>query len=188
VIYATAPILAAALGWWLARERPKARTLNAACLSFAGVAIVVSGGLAAGHVLGDAVAVLMTALNALYMVLIRRFRDTPVVFAGGVSGLQLFILGWLIADPLAVTRQDAVLLVVFGISFAVAVILWTEGTRLVTAADSALIGTADIPFAIILAWLILAELPPPASFLGGAIVLAAVLGHVLREARQGAAI
>ena len=39
----------------------------------------------------------MTIGMALYMVLIRVFRDSPVVLAGGVSALQLFFVGWFVA-------------------------------------------------------------------------------------------
>jgi drug/metabolite transporter (DMT)-like permease len=181
VIYATAPFMAAALGWWLLRERVERRTLVAACVSFAGVLVVVVGGLGTGSIGGDAVALAMTLGNALYIVLIRLFRDCPVVLAGAVSALQLFVVGCFVADPLAVARDDVVLLALFGTSFAVAVVLWTEGTRRVTAAEAGLLGSAETPFAILLAWLLLAELPPAASLAGGAIVLAAVLAHAGRD-------
>ena len=69
------------------------------------------------------------------------------------------------------------LLVAFGGSWALAVILWTEGTRLVTAAESGLLGSAEVPFAVLFGWLILAEIPPAASVAGGAIVLLAVFCH-----------
>ncbi|MGF1611241.1 MAG: DMT family transporter [Kiloniellales bacterium] len=190
VIYATAPFLAAALAWWLFRERLQGRTAVAAVVSLAGVAIVVAGGLGTGKLTGDGVALAMTVACALYMVLIRAYRDSPVVWAGGVSGFQLFAVGWLVADPLAVTRQDALLMALFGCSFAVAVVLWTEGTRLIPAAESGLLGSAETPFAILLAWLLLAELPPLASFAGGAVVLAAVFAHAaagMRGARSDAA-
>jgi len=68
-------------------------------------------------------ALLMTAGSALYMVLIRVFHDTPVVFAGAVSALQLFFVGWLVVDPLTVSSTDAWMLVLFGVTFAVAVVL-----------------------------------------------------------------
>jgi drug/metabolite transporter (DMT)-like permease len=186
VIYATAPFMAAGLGWWLMRERLERPALLAAAFSFVGVAIVVAGGLGSGNVVGDAVALMMTFGSALYMVLIRRFRDSPVVLAGGASALQVFLVSWLVVDPLAVSRQDMVLLALFGTSFAVAVVLWTEGTRIIPAAEAGLVGTAETPFAILLAWRLLAELPPPASFFGGGLVLAAVFTHAARDvARTG---
>ncbi|MEX3011204.1 DMT family transporter [Hoeflea sp. TYP-13] len=184
VIYATAPFMAAGLGWWIMRESVHARTFIAGGFSLLGVAIVVAGGLGTFSVGGDMMAVVMTFGNALYMVLIRRFCDVPVVWAGGMSALQLFFVSWLVTDPLAVSAQDAALLAAFGLSFAVANVLWTEGTRLIPAAQSGLFGSAETPFAIILAWLLLAELPPVASFAGGSMVLAAVFGHAAIDARR----
>lgn len=184
VIYATAPFMAAGLGWLLMRERCRRRTIAAAAVALIGILAVFAGGLGAGSFLGDLVALAMTLGSALYMVLIRRFHRSPVVLAGGVSALQLFALGWLVADPLAVSQRDAVLLALFGLCFAVALVLWTEGTKLVTAAESGFLGCAETPFAILFAWLLLAELPPPASFVGAAIVLAAVVAHAAGDVTQ----
>ncbi len=177
VIYATVPFMAAGLAWWLLRESFQWRTAVTTAFSLLGVVILVAGGLGSGKLVGDTVALIMTLGNALYMVLIRVFRDSPVVLAGGVSALQLFFVGWFVVDPLAVSQQDAVLLSLFGISFALAVVLWTEGTKLIPAAEAGLLGSAEAPFAILLAWLLLAELPPLTSFIGGSIVLAAVFTH-----------
>jgi len=184
VIYATAPFLAAALGWLLIRERFRLRTAVTATLSLIGIVVVVAGGVGSGNLAGDMVALVMTFGNALYMVLIRTFKNCPAVLAGGVSGLQLFAVGFFVVDPLAVTQRDMMLLVVFGLTFALAVVLWTEGTKLIPAAESGLLGTSETPFAILLAWLILAELPPATSFLGGGIVLAAVLAHATYDATR----
>lgn len=71
-------------------------------------------------------------------------------------------------------------MVAFGVTFACAVILWTEGTRLVSASESGVLGSAEVPFAILFAWIFLAELPPAASIAGGAVVMAAVIVHAFR--------
>ncbi|MCP5116558.1 MAG: EamA family transporter, partial [bacterium] len=63
------------------------------------------------------------------------------------------------------------------LAFAAAVVLWTEGTRLIPAAESGLLGSAETPMAIAMAWIILSEAPPTASIIGATIVLAAVLAH-----------
>jgi drug/metabolite transporter (DMT)-like permease len=123
----------------------------------------------------------MTFGSALYMVLIRKFRDTPVVWVGAVSAFLLFALGWFVTDPLAVSQRDAILLAAFGASFALASVLWTEGSRLIPAAEAGLLGSAEVPFAILFGWLFLAEFPPAASLVGGAIVLFAVFAHAARD-------
>jgi drug/metabolite transporter (DMT)-like permease len=145
---------------------------------------MVGAGIGSGGA-GDLAALVMTLLCALYIVLVRRYRDAPVVWAGAVSAFLLFGLGWVVTDPLQITARDALLLLVFGGTFAAAVILWTEGARLVPSAEAALLGLAELPAGIALAWLLLDEVPPPATFAGGAIVLTAVLWHAMRDRSQG---
>lgn len=184
VIYATAPFATALLAWVLVREPFRLPTVAAAVLSLAGVAVMVHSGLGTGNLLGDGLALLMTIGSALYMIMIRAFRDTPVVWAGAVASLLLFVFGWFVTDPLAINGRDAILLVVFGTSFALASVLWTEGSRLIPAPESALLGAAEIPAAVLFAWFFLAEIPPAASLLGGVVVLAAVLTHGLNDWRS----
>jgi drug/metabolite transporter (DMT)-like permease len=190
VIYATAPFITALLAFLLVREPFRAQTLAAAAVSLCGVAIMVGSGFGTGHLLGDGLALLMTTGSALYMIMVRAFRDTPVVWAGAVSAFLLFVFGWFVTDPLAVSARDAVLLATFGASFALASILWTEGSRLIPAPESGLLGSAEVPFAIVFAFLFLGEVPPAASMIGGAIVLCAVFVHAGRDwlvARRSAA-
>jgi len=189
IIYATAPFIAALLGWLVVGERARTKTLLAALLSLAGVGMIVFSGLGSGQPFGDGLALLMTFCSALYMVMIRKFRETPVVWAGAVSGFILFALGWFVTEPLALTGRDALLLAGFGVSFALASVLWTEGARLLPAAEAGLLGSAEVPFAILFGWMFLAELPPAVSLAGGAVVLAAVFahaGHDWRQARRAA--
>lgn len=181
IIYATAPFIAAALEWLIRGVGVRPSTMIAATTSLLGVAIMVGASAASGALAGDVLALGMTLGMSLYMVLIRVFTTTPVVLAAAASALQLFVLGWFITDPLAVSQSDAILLILFGIVFAVAAILLTEGTRIIPAAESGLLGSAETPFAVLFAWLILAELPPSASLIGGTIVILAVLGHAARD-------
>ncbi|MET2827615.1 DMT family transporter [Mesorhizobium shangrilense] len=181
IIYATAPFVTALLAFALVRERFRPQTMIAAAVSLCGVAIMVWSGFGTGNLFGDFLALLMTIGSALYMIMVRAFRETPVVWAGAVSAFLLFVLGWFVTDPLAVSPRDAVLLVTFGASFALSSILWTEGARLIPAPESGLLGSAEVPFAILFAFLFLAEIPPAASIIGGAIVLCAVFAHAGRD-------
>lgn len=190
IIYATVPFMAAVLEWRLLGARADRRTLSLALISLFGVGFMVWGGIGAGGNLGNMVAMFMTFSMALYMVLIRAFGEAYAMIAGAISAFQLFIAGLFVINPLAVSASDAGLLVLFGASFAIAVILWTEGTLRIPAAEAGFLGTAETPLAVLFAWLILTELPPAASLVGGAIVLAMVMVYTLgpllesRRARQ----
>jgi drug/metabolite transporter (DMT)-like permease len=184
IIYATVPFAAAFLEWVMLRQKVRRPTMVAATISVAGVLVMVAAGVGSINLLGDFVAVLMMLGNALYMVLIRVFSKTPVVLAGAASAFQLFVIGWFFTDPLDVSVHDGILLTFFGLSFAIAVILWTEGTKLITAAESGLLGSAEVPLAIFMAWVFLAEVPPLTSFIGGFMVLCAVVWHAIRDYKR----
>jgi drug/metabolite transporter (DMT)-like permease len=191
VIYATVPFIAAGLEWLIAGAGTGRRTLLTAFLSLAGVFVMAAGGWGSGGLTGDLFAFLMTVGCALYMVLIRRFRDTSAVWAAAVSALILFAASWLLTNPVAISARDAWLTLGFGVSFGLAVILWTEGTMLIPAAESGLLGTSELPLAVIFAWLLIGEVPPFASVAGGVIVLLAVFCHaagdiLLRRGRKAA--
>lgn len=184
VIYATVPFVVALFAWVIAGEVFRRQTAVAATVCLAGVAIMFWSGLGGGHAFGDALALMMTCLFAFYAALVRRFRNASVVWAGAVSAFLGVIPAWLLSDPLTVPRSSIAPLVFFGFTFALAVILWTEGARRIPAAEAGLLGTTEVPFGIFFAWLFLAELPPTASLVGGAIVLGAVFWHAWRDARS----
>ncbi|GAA2863148.1 drug/metabolite transporter (DMT)-like permease [Aminobacter niigataensis] len=181
VIYATVPFVVALLAWVIIGEVFRRQTAVAAAVCLVGVAVMVWSGLGGGHAFGDMLALLMTFTFALYATLVRRFRNASVVWAGAVSAFLGIFPAWFVTDPLAVPSQDIAVLAIFGLTFALAVVLWTEGARRIPAAEAGLLGTAEVPFGIFFAWLFLAELPPVASLAGGAIVLAAVFWHAWRD-------
>lgn len=184
IIYALVPFAAALLEWLLLHQAVRRSTMIAAAVCVAGVLVMVAANFGSVNLLGDSVAVLMMLGNALYMVLIRVFSRTPVVLAGAASAFQLFVVSWFFTNPLEVNLHDGVFLMLFGLCFAAAVILWTEGTRLITAAESGLLGAAEVPLAIFMAWVFLTEVPPAASLTGGIMVLSAVIWHAVRDYRK----
>jgi drug/metabolite transporter (DMT)-like permease len=181
VIYATVPFMAAAIDWSVLGLKPRLQTILTALASLVGVVVIVAGSVGGGHLLGDALAVVMTFGCAIYLVMIRAWRDTPVVWAAAVAAFLLFLAGWVATDPLAISVRDFLVIAGFGLSFAAASILWTEGGRLLPASEAGLLGAAEVPLAILFGWLILAETPPLQSFAGGAIVLVAVFVHAGRD-------
>ena len=90
IIYATVPFAAAVLALLLLGERVRRQTMLAALVSLAGVTMVMLPGAGGGSVRGNVLALVMMLLSALYMVLVRKFRDTPVVWAAAVSAFLLF--------------------------------------------------------------------------------------------------
>lgn len=157
-----------------------ARALVAASVSLVGVALV-AGGVGGRFWAGDALALAMTLLMALTAVLIRLCPATPSLRAMAASALPLAALGLALGDPWSLGARDAALLGAFAASFALAVILLTEGARRLPTAQVTLLGGAELPLAITLGALVLGEVPPLTTLAGGAILLAAILWHAIDE-------
>ena len=57
--------------------------------------------------------------------------------------------------------------------------LYIIGSSLIPAALSALISTMEAPLGALWAWIGVGEVPPKATFVGGSVVFASVLGKLL---------
>ena len=167
VILATVPFMAAGLAWLILRERLRRSTVVAAVIALAGVTLTVAGNLGPGDLDGNIRAVILALSLALLIVLIRRFEGADSVLALGLAGVLLFVVALVVADPLGVDADEFPLLVFFGAVFAVSLVLWAEGVRLIPAAEAGLLGASETPFSILLAWIVLAEAPPVATVVGG---------------------
>ncbi len=174
LIYALTPFAAAALDRLIRGERVRRSVMASAAVSTAGVLVIIGGGLGGSHLAGDAMALLMVAMFALYTVLIRAFPAAPAIRAGGWSALILVPVALAIGDPFAAPAQDVGWLLAFGLSFALAVVLFTEGAQRIAPAEAGFYGGAETPLAIAFAWVFLSEAPPMATLIGGSVVVIAV--------------
>ncbi len=180
IIFATAPFLTAAIArvWFGTREG--GATLVASAAALLGVVVMMGGASVQGHLAGDLLALGMTLLMATMMVIIRQYRQTPMLPAASASALLCALLAWPFAAPLSVTPSEMWELALFGVTqFGLGLLLLTLGTRLVSATESALVNTLEVPLAALWVWLAFNEVPSWSTLAGGAIVVAAVVGHVV---------
>jgi drug/metabolite transporter (DMT)-like permease len=180
VINATAPFVTAALAWAWTGEREHWTTFVASSVAVLGVLATVLDALDSGRLLGNLLALAMTLLISGMMVVIRRQRAVCMLPAAALSAFLCALLVWPWAEPASVTGADFENLVLFGtLQFGLGLLLLTLGTRLISATRSALIGALETPLAPALVWLAFGEVPSPMTCLGGAIVLAAVVGDLI---------
>lgn len=176
LIYGAVSFIAAALGWIFLGERPTARIAIASMTAFGGVGIIVSGGIAGGHLAGDLLALFMTLMLASGMVVYRAFPKTTAALPAAVSSLLLLPIAFHFGEPLAVPLSQLPLLAFFGLVFAVASVTLSEGARRLAPPETALLSTLELPLAPLLAFAILGERLLPATLIGGTIIVVAVIG------------
>jgi drug/metabolite transporter (DMT)-like permease len=189
IIWSLVPLATAVAAWVVLRERASVSTVVASLIAFAGVVVMLVGSPGEGDVLGDALSFLMMLFGVATILVPRRYPGIPFMTASMVAALISCLIALPFATPLAATPWDLAVLATFGIvQGAVGMVLFGMGARLIPSAESALISALEGPLGPLWVFLALGTMPMAATFVGGGIVLAAVIGHILLESWREAAL
>jgi drug/metabolite transporter (DMT)-like permease len=185
VIYATVPFVTAALAYFVIGEKPSRSTLIGSTVALFGVGVMLWGSEMGGSLFGQFLAVLMTLSMAGFTTIMRRHRDVPMLPAMALSAWICSFACFWFAAPLSITGNDLMLCIAFGIlQNATGLALYTFGSKRVPAAEATLLAALEVPFTPLWVFLFLGEAPSLQTLLGGAIVLTALLLHIVSEFRR----
>ncbi len=188
----TAPLLLVGWSWARTRRIPATRTLVAAAVSLAGLALVLD---LTGGVRLDLVGVLWGAGAAVclsgYFVMSADARDDlpPVLLAGAGLTVAAVVIALIGVAGLLPLEASSVPVGLFGArtSFLVPVVIlillssvFAYVTGIVAAARlgpriASFVGLTEVLFAVLFAWALLGQLPTGMQLLGGVLVLAGVV-------------
>ena len=184
-ILSLSPFFAALFAWLALGEAVGRATLVAMALSLLGVGFMFGDGLTAGTLAGNWYALGACLSYSLALVAMRRGRAVDMLPAVCLAGVLTVAVSGLVAGSVSVGQlsigiRDLVLALLLGVvQLGFQYILVTAGTRSVPVAEVALIGRLSLVLAPLWVWLMVDEVPSGLTLIGGAIVLAAVMGHGL---------
>jgi drug/metabolite transporter (DMT)-like permease len=185
LLLATAPVFAGALGWVLLAERPPARTWVATGVVLCGVAVIVSGGLGGGHLLGDLAALGAALSIAGTLVLIRLGRPAVMLPSMALGALLAALVAAPLAAPGSVDGRDALLLALLGlVILPVAFGAISLGPRHLPAQEVSLLMLLETVLGPLWAWALLGQAPGAATLSGGVLIVGALLAHALLGIRR----
>lgn len=188
-LFAASPFLTALIGWAVLGERVRPETWAAMGVAMAGIFVMVRDGLEGGALAGN-VAALLSALGFAVFTVSLRWRglaDTlPSVLLGGIFSIAVgALLAGHLGQTLAVPLPDALWSMAMGAgTLSGGMVLYTLGSRVVPAAELALLSNIEVMLAPLWVWLFLNETASAATFMGGAILLVAVTMNGLSGARR----
>lgn len=182
LLLATAPFIAAVLSWGVLRERIDAATALAIALIFGGVAIIGSGSLGSGRLLGDAFALANACTIAAYYVTLRTAGPRNMLPQLALGTL----LGGLLAVPFAefapVTQTQVWLILLSGaVILPGAISLLMLGPRYLPAPEVSMITLLEVILGPLLVWAVIGENPGQATLIGGAVIILVVGAHTARR-------
>jgi DME family drug/metabolite transporter len=188
-LFAASPFFTAILAWLILREEVRPATWAAIALAMVGIFIMVREGLAAGAMAGN-VAALISALGfAIFTITLRWGRLSDMLPAVVLGGIFSIIAGALVAgqldQPLLVPLADILYAMGMGaVTLAGGMVLYTLGSRVIPAAEAALLSNVEVMLAPIWVWLFLGETASTGTFVGGAVLMVAVIFNALSGARR----
>ncbi len=186
LMQAGVPLIAALLTWTLFREKISAPTWAAIAAVIVGVAIMVSESFT-GKVspLGDGLALLISIMFAIATVITRRHSEVRMTPAVCLGTTMAACASGLLAGHYAVGAMDLGWLIVFGaINLGMGLAMFTTGARLIPAALAALVGTLEPVLGPIWVWLVHNEIPSTRTLMGGSVVFAALVTHLLLDRQR----
>lgn len=181
------PVFTALFAWIALRERVHLRTLLAIIASIVGIGLMVSDGIAAGTVFGNAMAILAAMSFACFVVVLRKANAVDLLPTAAVGATLAAIAAAIMMEgDVRVSGQDFVLCLVWGAVLSCAAhFLIVTTSRALPGAELTLLLLVEFILGPTWVWLFINEQPSVTTLAGGAIVLAAVAGYSAASMRRG---
>ena len=189
LLFATAPFMAAVLGWLVLREPVRAATWIAIAVALGGILIMVSDKTGDVAVQGS-LAALGSALGfAVFTVALRWGRSgemLPSVFLSGLFAIVItFGICQFLALSVVLSLQDGGVAMGMGVfQVGAGLILYTLGSRSLPAAELTLLSLAEVLLGPLWVWLFLNETASLNTLVGGAVLLMAIAGNAVSGKRR----
>jgi len=179
VIIAAAPLLAAAMSWLWLGERTSARVWIAMLCTALGIGIVISGSLGGGDLSGDLLAVGAIASFGAVIVLLRKYPAMSRTMVVGLGGVGMAVVAWWPATITGYSAETWFAFIAMGAVIGpLARVMLATAPRYLPAAEVSLFAPVETVFATLWAFLAFGEAPTAQTWIGGTVVLAALLWGV----------
>ncbi|GAB3127750.1 EamA family transporter [Glaciibacter psychrotolerans] len=186
------PVFLVLFFWARSRRHPGAFTIVGAIVALVGLVLVLNlTGDVTPSMIGVAWALLASFGSCIYYVISARADKElpPIVLAAGamiVASIALVLLAVVGLTPLRATFGEVAFLgtsvswlvpaaVILGMSTIAGYLLGIAGASRLGSRLASFLGLTEVLFAVIIAWLLLGEIPVAIQFVGGALILTGVV-------------
>ena len=190
LLFASAPFMAAMLGWIFLRERVRKATWVAILFAIVGIGIMVQDKSQGGAELLGNLAALGSAFGfAVFTVALRWGRSgdmLPAVFLSGIFAICITSsICFLSGLSFKVSVNDTSISMGMGVfQVGAGLVLYTLGSKTLPAAELTLLSLAEVLLGPLWVYLFLNEVATLNTLLGGLVLLLAIAGNAISGARR----
>ena len=184
-IISTQTIFLAVFGFLFLKEKITFRGMISIFLAFSGIVVMLGDSINQGTLFGNIVAFAIPINFTILVMIIRKFPELDMVPAIFYSGVFSAIYGIILASNLAFSSNDILMGFLLGVpQLAFGFICVTIGSKTTPAVTVGLLMLLETIFAPIWVWIFLSEVPPISVFVGGSIIIFAVILKSFDKSRE----
>ena len=175
-IIQTQTLFLAIFGYIFLKEKIAKITLISIILAISGITLMLGHSLTSGQILGNIVAFIMPISFAALIIIVRKYPNIDMVPLQLIAGIIAMVIGYYAAGRIDVSLYDIFLGFIAGFfQVGLGFIFITIGARSTPSAVVGIIMMSEAIFGPLWAWIFINEQPQPIVFIGGSIILLAVL-------------
>ncbi len=175
-IISTQTMFLAIFGYFYLKEKVSLIGSISILLAMSGIIIMVGDSISGGSLFGNIVALAIPINFAILVMIIRKNTKVDMVPAIFYSGIFSLIYGFFLAESFEFTKHDLWMGFLLGVpQLAVSFICITIGSRTVESATVGILMLMETLCAPLWVWLFLNEIPPISVFIGGAVIISAII-------------
>lgn len=188
-LFAAAPFLAAFFGWIVLRESVRRATWIAMTVAIVGIAIMVLNGISLGRMAGNLSALASACGFAIFTIALRwgKLEDMlPAVFMAGIFAIITSgLVCWFMDYGYTIPTNDVAIAILLGVfQVGLGLVVYTIGSKVVPAAELALLSMTEVLLGPLWVWLFLGESAEFYTLLGGSVLMLAIAGNALSGLRR----
>ena len=175
-IISTQTMFLAIFGYFYLKEKVSLIGLISILLAMSGIVIMIGDSISGGSLFGNIVALAIPINFAILVMIIRKNTKVDMVPAIFYSGIFSLIYGFFLAESFEFTKHDLWMGFLLGVpQLAISFICITIGSRTVESATVGILMLMETLCAPLWVWLFLNEIPPISVFIGGAVIISAII-------------
>ena len=175
-IISTQTMFLAIFGFFYLKEKVSLIGSSSIFFAMSGILIMVGDSISTGSLFGNLVALVIPINFAIYVMIIRKNSNLDMVPAMLYSGIFSLIYGAILSNSFEFTSHDLFMGFLLGVpQLALGFICITIGSRTTASATVGLLMLMETLCGPLWVWLFLNEIPPISVFLGGAVIILAII-------------
>ncbi len=175
-IISTQTMFLAIFGFFYLKEKVSLIGSSSIFLAMSGILIMVGDSISTGSLFGNLVALVIPINFAIYVMIIRKNSNLDMVPAMLYSGIFSLIYGAILSNSFEFTSHDLFMGFLLGVpQLALGFICITIGSRTTASATVGLLMLMETLCGPLWVWLFLSEIPPISVFIGGLVIISAII-------------